>query len=418
MYALIDCNNFYVSCERVFRPDLRQQPIVVLSNNDGCVISRSEEAKAAGIPMGAPAFKFNPLFKSQGIQTFSSNYALYHDMSSRVMKILSTFSPDIEVYSIDEAFVLFSGFDNFNLKVIGKKMKQQVWQSTNIPISIGIAPTKALAKVANRIAKKFPQETESVHLIDTDEKRIKALKWIQTEDIWGIGRRHAVRLNRMGIKNAFHFTQLSDEWVRKNMAVTGLQLKQELEGLSRLKLEKNRIKRNIATTRTFEINLKDYKKVKERISTFSSVCAEKLRKQDAYCMGIIVFLYTNRHRKDLNQSRKKVFIQLPFSTNSTIELSKFATKALQLIWVQGYAYKRAGVILTDITPANEQQTTLFENSDPRHHKLMHTIDHLNKKIGQSKIKLASQDVKHTWQMKQEKLSQRYTTNWNELLKVK
>ena len=266
MFALVDCNNFYASCQRVFEPHLIGKPVVILSNNDGCVIARSNEAKALGIPMGAPAFEFKKLFEAHNVFVYSSNYALYGDMSSRVMNILTTFSPDIEVYSIDEAFLKFNGFDLFNLEDYGKTIQKKVTKNTGIPISVGFAPTKALAKVANKIAKKFPERTKSVYVIDTEEKRIKALKWTKIEDVWGIGRKHAKRLQAVQVFNAYQFTQLSDEWVRKQMAVVGLRLKHELEGKPTLDLETPKSKKMIATTRSFEKSLTKLEAISERVS--------------------------------------------------------------------------------------------------------------------------------------------------------
>ncbi len=222
MFALIDCNNFYASCERVFRPDLNGKPVVILSNNDGCVIARSNEAKAIGIPMGAPAFKFDELFKQNNVHVFSTNFPLYGDMSNRVMNILSDFSPDMEIYSIDECFLKLHGFELFNLQEHGLNMRLKVVKWTGIPISVGMAPTKALAKAANRIAKKFPERTNGVYIIDTDEKREKALKWLKIEDVWGIGRQHAKRLQDIGVLTAFDFIKLSDDWVKKDMSIVGL----------------------------------------------------------------------------------------------------------------------------------------------------------------------------------------------------
>ena len=232
MFALIDCNNFYVSCERVFNPKLNEKAVVVLSNNDGCAISRSNEAKALGIPMGAPAFKYEKIFRENNVQIFSSNFPLYGDMSSRVMSILSKFTPNIEIYSIDEAFLKFNGFENYNLESYCQEIKDMVMKWTGVPISIGIAPTKALAKVANRIAKKFPNQTNGVYLINSKEKRIKALKWLSIGDVWGIGFRNAKRLKNIKINTAYDFINLEDNWVRKNMSVVGLRLKKELEGES------------------------------------------------------------------------------------------------------------------------------------------------------------------------------------------
>lgn len=417
MFALIDCNNFYASCERVFRPDLNGKPIVVLSNNDGCVIARSNEAKAVGIPMGAPAFEYEKQFKQHGVHVFSANFALYGDMSNRVMTILSDYSPDIEIYSIDEAFLKLKGFDFFNLQAYGEEMRSKVVKWTGIPISIGIAPTKALAKVANRIAKKYPQQTQGVYIINSEEKRIKALKWLKVEDVWGIGRQHSKRLSAIGVVNAFDFTKLDDEYVRKQMAVVGLRLKHDLQGVPTLDLEEAQIKKNIATTRSFDANYTEFEQLAERVSTFAASCAEKLRKQNSCCSSLMVFIHTNRHRKDLPQYSRNMVLKLPFPTNSSIELAKFATQALKRIFKTGYAYKKAGVIVQDFTQANRLQQTLFENRDERHVELMKTIDKMNTQFGQQKVRLASQDTKKIWKMKQEKLSPAYTTNLNDIITI-
>ena len=255
MFALIDCNNFYASCERVFKPSLNGQPIVVLSNNDGCAIARSNEAKALGIPMGAPAFEYKELFLQHRVHVFSANFALYGDMSNRVMNILQQYSPEFEIYSIDEAFLKLIGFEHFDLHSYGIEMSYKVKAWTGIPVSVGIAPTKALAKIANRVAKKFPDKTKTCYVIDDDEKRIKALKWLDIEDVWGIGRQHAKRLRMIGVRKAYDFTQIEDAWVRRNMSVVGLRLKMDLMGLPTLDLEDIQPKKNIATTRSFERNL-------------------------------------------------------------------------------------------------------------------------------------------------------------------
>ena len=252
MYALVDCNNFYASCERVFAPSLNHQPIVVLSNNDGCVVARSNEAKALGIPMGAPAFQYKALFQQHKVQVFSSNYALYGDMSSRVMNLLAEFTPEMEVYSIDEAFLKLEGFEKFSLTAHGAAMRRRVFKGTGIPVCVGMAPTKALAKVANRIAKKFPERTQSVYLMDSEEKRVKALKWLAVEDVWGIGRKHAQKLKAHAVHTAYQFSQLPDDWVRKHFSVVGLRLKKELEGIPTLDLESPTSKKRIATTRSFD----------------------------------------------------------------------------------------------------------------------------------------------------------------------
>ena len=417
MYALIDCNNFYASCERVFRPDLNGKPIVVLSNNDGCVIARSNEAKDVGIPMGAPAFKFDDLFKQYDVTVFSANFALYGDMSMRVMNIISAYCPDVEIYSIDEAFLDFSDFDKFDLQKYGEDIVCKVLKSTGIPISIGFATTKALSKLANRIAKKYPKETKSVYIIDNDEKRIKALKWLKVEDVWGIGRRHSKRLNNLNIKTAFQFTQLSDEFVKKRMSVVELRLKQELEGNSILKLERKKDKKNISTTRSFEKMHTTLDELKERVATFSVSCAEKLRKQKSCCNSLMVFLHTNGFRKDLPQYSRNIVVKLPFPTNSNMEITEFAIQGLEKIFKEGFFYKKAGVIIMEFCPENEVQQTLFEHSNPKHLVLMKVIDKLNSSIGQQKVKLAIQDKDRVWKMKQEKLSPRYTTKLNEIITI-
>jgi len=418
MFALVDCNNFYASCERLFRPDLNGKPVVVLSNNDGCVIARSNEAKAAGIPMGAPAFKFKAIFKQHNIAVFSSNYALYGDMSGRVMSVLSSYAPEMEVYSIDEAFLKFDHCDHIDFPSYGLEMRRVVTKSTGIPVSIGFADTKALSKIANKIAKKFDKETGGVYIIDTEEKRIKALKWTKIDDVWGIGRRHTERLKNKGVLKAYDFTQLSDEWVRRQMSVVGLRLKYELLGKPMLNMEGKKDKKNIATTRTFEHNYTAFSDIKERVSTFAVTCAEKLRRQKSNCNAIMVFLHTNGHRQDLPQYDRNIVIKLPYPSNSSIELSHFANRALQQIFRQGYSYKKAGVIVMDITPEKERQLKLFENSNPKHKALMATMDKLNKSIGQNKIKLGSQDLDRTWKMHQERLSPRYTTRLNDIITVK
>ena len=419
MFVLIDCNNFYVSCERVFNPKLNNKPVVVLSNNDGCAISRSNEAKALGIPMGAPAFKYENIFKENDVEVFSSNFPLYGDMSSRVMSILSKFTPNIEIYSIDEAFLKFDGFENYDLESYCQKIKDIVFKWTGIPISIGIAPTKALAKVSNRIAKKFPNQTKGVYLINSEKKRIKALKWLKIHDVWGIGFRHAEKLKSIKIDTAYNFINLEDGWVRKNMSVVGLRLKKELEGKSVLDLEEVRSpKKAIATTRSFEGTITDYEKIKERISTFAICCAEKLRAQNSNCNSIYVFVRTNKFEKNKTQYRNGILMTIPFSTNSNMIISKYAIKGLKSIFKKGLNYKKAGTVVMGLDSSNNYQLNLFENENPKHKYLMKTIDFIQKKEGQSKIKLASQDLRKRWKMKQEKLSPNYTCKLDEIIKVK
>ncbi len=419
MFALIDCNNFYVSCERVFNPKLNEKPVVVLSNNDGCAISRSNEAKSLGIPMGAPAFKYEELFKKNNVKVFSSNFPLYGDMSNRVMSILSKFTPNIEIYSIDEAFLKFDGFENYDLVSYCQEIKHLVLKWTGIPISIGIASTKVLAKVANRIAKKFPSQTKGVYSLSSEKNRLKALKWLNIGDVWGIGFRHAKRLRYIKINTAYDFINLEDHWVRKNMSVVGLRLKKELQGKSVLDLEEIRPrKKAIATTRSFEGTITDYEKIKERVSTFAICCAEKLRAQNSNCNSIYVFIRSNKFQKHKTQYRNGILMTMPFSTNSNMIISKYAVEGLKKIFKCGINYKKAGTIVMGLDHSENHQLNLFENENPKHRYLMKAIDHIQKKEGQSKIKLASQDLRKRWKMKQEKLSQNYTCKINEIIIVK
>lgn len=419
MFALVDCNNFYASCERVFNPKLNKKPIVILSNNDGCVISRSNEAKALGIPMGAPAFKYDSIFKKNKVHVFSSNFPLYGDMSSRVMSILSKYTPNIEIYSIDEAFLEFKGFEKYNLEEYGKEIRKTILKWTGIPVSIGFARTKALAKVANRISKKFDNKTGGIYVMDSKEKEEKALKWLKIEDVWGIGFKHATRLKNHKINKAYDFINLPDDWVRKQMSVVGLRLKKELEGESVLSLEESRSpKKAIATTRSFEKNIIDFEDLKERVSTFSICCSEKLRFQESNCNSIYVFVKSNRHQKDKLQYRCGIVMTLPYGSNSSITISKYAIEGLKKIYKKGVEYKKAGVIVMGLVPNNKTQLNLFEKENPKHQILMKTLDFIAKKEGPNKVKLASQDLKRIWKMKQTKLSSKYTTELNETILIK
>ncbi|WP_299366002.1 Y-family DNA polymerase [Winogradskyella sp.] len=418
MYALVDCNNFYTSCERVFNPNLEGNPVAILSNNDGCVISMSDEAKALELPFGAPIFKWEGFCKANGISVLSSNYPLYGDMSSRVMSILEQFTPDVEVYSIDEAFLQFKGFGDYDFRDYGNQIRQRILRWTGIPTCVGIAPTKALSKVANKIARKFPDKTKSVYVIDSDESRIKALKWIGLESVWGIGHGLQKRLKAKGCKTAYDFTQLDDEWVRKTFSVTEWKLKKDLEGISKIKLEEPTRKRAIATTRSFDYTYDDIDYIKERISTFATSCAEKLRKQGSSCHMIIVTLSSNRHKKDLEQHRASTMVSFAYPTDSSLLISKASVRAMQTIFKKGIRYKRAGVIVTGLVPTDNYQLDMFSKEDPKHKPLMSAIDSINKKYKGDKIKIGNQDLERTWKMRQERLSPRYTTNINDIIIVK
>jgi DNA polymerase V len=422
MYALVDCNNFYASCERVFQPKLNGKPVVILSNNDGCVISRSNEAKAVGVPMGAPLFKIKELIKEKNIAVFSSNYALYGDLSNRVMAILGQFSPNLEIYSIDEAFLNFDGMSVLDYDSYGIQMKTRIQKWVGIPVCVGFAPTKALAKVANKIAKKFQDRTSGVYTIDTDEKRIKALKWTKIEDVWGIGNRTTKKAKLRNINTALDFIQPQHEsWIRKELGVVGLRLKFELEGKSVLDLEPiSNQKKSIATTRSFPKQISDFDLLRERVATFASICAEKLRKQNSCCHTIIVMLVIDRHTIKTSKYYFNMAVTLPFATNSSITISNVAIAILKKLYFgnENIKFKKAGVIVTEFIPEDQKQFQLFEEENPKHLALMKSIDFLNNKIGYKKVKLAAQNLNLTWNMKQNHLSQKFTTNFKDILEIK
>jgi len=415
MYGILDCNSFYASCERVFKPNLIGKPIVVLSNNDGCVIARSIEAKDF-VPMGAEAFKYEKRFKENNIHVFSSNYSLYGDLSSRVMSILSSYVPDIEIYSIDEAFFKLDGIKKCNLESYALAIKTAIEKHVGIPVSIGIAKTKSLSKVANKIAKKYVDETKGVYVISNEEQRIKALKWTKVNDVWGIGRSISKQLKFQNVNSAYDFTMLSDEFVKKKFSVVGLRLKQDLSGDSIIGFEVVRDKKVIATTRTFEYALKAYEPIKECIATFANSCAEKLRKQGSECNYLYVFLKTTKYSA-LKRS-VGVVVHLPFTTNSSITICNYAIKGIKQLFKKGYNYKKAGVIVMGLKSESEHQFSLLEDENPKHKLLMNVIDSLNLKYSSPKVKIANQDLDKTWKMKQEHLSPRYTTAIDEIIEIK
>lgn len=422
MYALVDCNNFYASCERVFQPEFNGKPVAILSNNDGCVISRSNEAKAVGIPMGAPAFKIKELVKEKDVKLFSSNYALYGDLSNRVMSILGQFTPNVEIYSIDEAFLNFDGLNILDYHDYGIQMKTRVQKWVGIPVCIGFAPTKALSKVANKIAKEFQDRTQGVYVIDSDEKRIKALKWTKIEDVWGIGYRMNKKMKLKNIVTALDFIAPQHEaWIKKEMGVIGLRLKYELEGKSVLDLEPLvDQKKSIAITRSFPKQISDFDLLRERIATFASVCAEKLRKQNSCCHTIIVMLVIEKHTIETSKYYFNMAITLPYATNSTLTISNAAIDILKKLYIgnETIKFKKAGVIVTELIDENRKQLQLFEEENPKHLALMKVMDHLNNKIGDKKVKLATQNLSLTWNMKQNHLSPKYTTNFKDILEIK
>jgi DNA polymerase V len=422
MYALVDCNNFYASCERVFQPQFAGKPIAILSNNDGCVISRSEEAKAVGIPMGAPTFKIKELVKEKNVKLFSSNYPLYGDLSNRVMSILEQFTPNVEIYSIDEAFLNFDGLSILDYHSYGIQMKSRVQKWVGIPVCIGFAETKALSKVANKIAKKFQDKTQGIYVIDTDEKRIKALKWTKIEDVWGVGYRTIKKARLRNIKTALDFIAPQHEaWIKKEMGVIGLRLKCELEGKSVLNLEPiHDQKKSITTTRSFPKQISDFDLLRERVATFAAVCAEKLRKQNSCCHSIIVMLVIDKHTVETSKYYFNMAITLPFATNSTLTIANAAIDMLKKLHKgnENLKFKKAGIIVTELIDENKKQLQLFEEENPKHLALMKVMDKLNNKIGDTKVKLATQNLNLTWNMNQNYLSPKYTTNFKEILEIK
>lgn len=409
----MDCNNFYASCERVFNPALNGKPIVVLSNNDGCVIARSNEAKTLGIKMGVPAYQIKDIVRSHGVSVFSSNYTLYGDMSSRVMSILSELAPEIEVYSIDEAFINLEGVQY--LEDVSANVVSKVYKGTGIPVSLGIAPTKTLAKVANKFAKKYPAYNR-LCIIDSEEKRIKALQLTEIGDVWGIGRRQAAKLERKGVKTAYDFTQLPGSWVRKHMTVVGERTWKELRGISCIDMEAVQpAKKQICTSRSFGKMVEDIDTLSEAVATHASTCAKKLRQQKSYAMSLMVFIHTNNFREDLPQYWKNTVVKLPVPTSDTLEIVHHALAGLKSIFMQGYQYKKAGVIITEITKS--AQLGLFDEIDrEKREKLMDAIDTING-VHNNHVKLAVQGNGRDWKLKQEQLSQRYTTDINEILTI-
>lgn len=418
MFGLIDGNNFYASCERIFRPDLRGKPVIVLSNNDGCAIARSNEAKALGIGMGVPAFQISDIIKEHNVAVFSANFILYGDISNRITNICRRYCQDIEVYSIDESFLDFHGYDHIDLQTHCEELREYVLNGLDIPTSIGIAPTKTLCKVANKIAKKFPEKTKSVYIIDSAKKIEKALKWFPLGDVWGIGRRYNERFAKIGIKTAWDFTQLPEQFVQNEMGIYGLRMHRELRGIPQYGLTESKPKKGIATTRTFDKRTDDLEILRERVSTFAYKCAEKLRKQNSCCQYVTVFIHTDRFKTDLKQYSNSVTITLSNPSNSSIELAKASIKALEKIYLPHFQYKKAGVMVTEFVPDTERMTSLFdEDLHDKHKPIMAVIDKMNRRLGADKIKLGSMDVQRTWKMNQKNLSPRYTTDFNQILKI-
>lgn len=431
MYGIVDCDNCYVSCERVFRPDLKDKPVVVLSNNDGCVVARSNEAKKMGIKAGTPYFQLQQLFPNEKIAVFSSNYELYGELTGRVVEIIRQEAPAYFRYSIDESFVYWNGFDGTNLKEWGENLHKRIRKSVGMPVSIGLAPTKTLAKMASHFAKKYPGYRHCC-LIDTDEKRKKALKLFPINEVWGIGRRYAAKLEAIGVKTAYDFAQMPDGLVRATFNnIVIFRTWQELNGIDAVPNEEMAKKKSICTSRSFNDMVTDFDTLKTHVSNYAARCAEKLRAQDTVASIIGVFLYTNLFREDLPQYWNFQEKRLTVPTNSTIDICKAATEVLKSIYVKGYHYKKAGVIVMGIGPNSPMQLDLFDYNAEQFQKMRRldaVIDRINKVNGTETIVLGSQQytqkggkgkaevfanaIKHDFRSKNP------TTRWSDIIELK
>jgi len=415
MFALVDCNNFYVSCERVFRPGLNEKPVVVLSNNDGCIIARSEEAKALGLNMAEPVFRKTGFIREKRVHIFSSNYTLYGDMSQRVIETLRSIAPMVEVYSIDEAFLYLSGLKEPAQKW-AEYLKTKVLGDTGIPVSVGIAQTKTLAKIASKAAKK----TGGIFVIQNNSHRDCLLRNTGIGKVWGIGRQYSRLLFKNNVLTAFDFSELDDTWLHTKMKVMGLRIKKELLGESCIPLETILpSKKAIATTRAFGKKTNDIRWLREAVSTYAVRCAEKLRKQGSVANLMDVFIHTDPFNPNEPQYNISKSITLPIGTNSSRELAGFALICLEKIYHPGYVYKKAGVIVDGLEPQSSWQSALFDHADRlREKRLCHVIDSMNRSFGRDTIKIAVQGNGQEWKLRQENLSGKYTTRWDEIIEAK
>ncbi len=417
LFALVDCNNFYASCERVFNPRLSHQPVVVLSNNDGCIIARSNEAKALGIGMGTPFFKIKNLIAQHRVAVYSSNYSLYGDMSQRVMETLAQFTPEFEIYSIDEAFLNLSGFETPALVEYGQRIKKTVKQWTGIPVSVGIAPTKTLAKVANYFAKHEPAYEGVCELTDP-QAQTEAIQSLPIEKLWGIGPSYARLMKQNHIKTVFDFKNAAPGWIKKHLGIVGLRMIQELEGTSCLDLETcPPPKKGICASRSFGTPIESLDKLEEAVSTYVARAAEKLRRENLATNLLTVFIHTSPFRE--NYYSNACTSRLPVASNFTPELIHHALRVLKTIYRAGYRYKKAGVYFQDLVLNHQVQQGLFDQRDrARDAKLMKLVDRLNSKNGEGTIRMASQGLKPQWKVKFQKRSPRFTTHWEELLEAR
>ncbi|SNR68477.1 DNA polymerase V [Humidesulfovibrio mexicanus] len=419
LFALVDCNNFYASCERLFRPGLKGRPVVVLSNNDGCVIARSNEAKALGIPMGAPAFQWEHVFRRQGVAVFSSNYALYGDLSARVMRVLEEAAPAVEVYSIDEAFLDLSGVQE--PESFCRELRQRVTRHTGIPVSVGLARTKTLAKLANRHAKKQPTTGGVFDLAALPDPEA-LLAATEIGDVWGIGPRHAKRLAARGVATALDFIRLPRDWVRKAMTVVGMQIHMELCGISCLSLEQAPPpRRSVLCSRSFGQLIRDREHLREAVCSFAARAAEKLRAGGLDAQAVQVFALTPRHREELPQHQGQATVTLPCPTDHSPDIVTAALRGLEQAFCEGFAYQKAGVQLLGLTPSASRQASLLDlppEQRQRRRALMDVLDLVNRRHGRHALRLAlAAAPERPWHMRQHRRSPRYTTSWDDLPRV-
>ncbi|MCE6989010.1 Y-family DNA polymerase [Dyadobacter sp. CY323] len=420
VFALIDGNNFYASCERVFNPRLEGKPIVVLSNNDGCIIARSGEAKALGIPMGVPLHKVKSIITANGVKVFSSNYTLYGDMSARMMQTLGEFSPEMEIYSIDECFLSLSGFDHFNLNDYGQLIKKTVRQNVGIPCGVGIGSTKTLAKIANKIAKKYP-EYGGVFFINSPEKRIEVLKTIGVDDVWGVGRKYLAKLNAVGIHTAYDLSTVRKDWAQKNLGgIVGVRLVHELNGLSCLPLELiQEPKKNIAATRAFGKIVTSKDELAEALSVYTARGAAKLRAEGSIAKQISYFIHSNPFSKTYPYFSTGQSITLPVATSNTCKLTSAVLRSLEKTFRPGIRYHKAGIMLSFLRPEDSVQDDLFSCGDSERAKvLMQTLDKLNNRYGRETVVLGSAGFKRDWGTRVDNRSPQYTTSWTDLMPVR
>lgn len=425
MKAIIDCNNFYCSCERLFKPKLDKKPVVVLSNNDGCIISRSNEAKKLGVEMAGPYFKAKPLIEKYDVAVFSSNYNLYGDLSWRVMETLRILlgKNNVEVYSVDEAFLDLSIFPENELQVIAEKIKETVEMWTGIKVSVGVAPTKVLAKVANRLSKKYVSTYNGVMVLDNEEKINHALKQTQIGEIWGVGRQYAEKLKQFFcIYDALQLSRMSEEFGRTHLGgVTGVRLIKELKGEPVKEMDDELVsKKMIATTRMFGSPVSDIASIKEAVATYTSRAAEKLRRQHGAAKTISVFVVAKEenHNVDYRGATLGDSVTLPAATSFTNELIKPAIAIVDKLFKNGTQYKKAGVMLSGIVPDNSIQANLFLSETKNcERKLMDMMDNVNFSQRDDVLKFAASGTVRNWKMQQNHISPRYTTRWNELYEV-